>query len=144
MCIRDSVNVEGEVIGTHKGYPFYTIGQRRNLGMAFGKPMYVTEIKPATNVVVLGDVADLLRNGMLVGGINSMKYEQFPDDLEVVTQVRYNDAGTLSALKKVEHTEQIGVEFYANVRGIAPGQSAVFFEGEDLSLIHISEPTRPY
>ncbi len=126
------VNTNGEKIGTHQGYPFYTIGQRRNLGMAFGKPMYVTEIQPKTNTVVLGEVSDLLKNGMTVGGINSMKYEQLTDGLEVVTQVRYNDKGTVSILKEVEQPNQIGVEFYANVRGIAPGQSAVFFEGEDV------------
>ena len=126
------VNTSGEVIGTHQGYPFYTIGQRRNLGMAFGKPMYVTEIQPNTNTVVLGEVSDLLRNGMIVGGINAMKYDQLTDGLEVVTQVRYNDKGTVSILKEIEQPDQIGAEFYANVRGIAPGQSAVFFEGDDV------------
>lgn len=126
------VNTAGEEIGKHQGYPFYTIGQRRNLGMAFGKPMYVTEIKPETNTVVLGDVADLLRNGMTVRGINSMKYENLPDGLEVTTQVRYNDRGTLSVLKNTGSPSEIGVEFYANVSGIAPGQSAVFFEGDDV------------
>ena len=100
--------------------------------MAFGKPMYVTEIKPETNTVVLGDVADLLRNGMTVRGINSMKYETLPDGLEVTTQVRYNDRGTLSVLKNTGSPSEIGVEFYANVSGIAPGQSAVFFEGDDV------------
>ena len=126
------VNTAGEEIGKHQGYPFYTIGQRRNLGTAFGKPMYVTEIKPETNTVVLGDVADLLRNGMTVRGVNSMKYENLPDGLEVTTQVRYNDRGTLSVLKGTGSPTEIGVEFYANVSGIAPGQSAVFFEGDDV------------
>ena len=126
------LNTAGETIGQHKGYPFFTIGQRRNLGMAFGKPMYVTEIKPETNTVILGDVADLLRNGMTISGVNSMKYENLPDGLEVVTQVRYNDRGTLSVLKDTGNPNEIGVEFYANVSGIAPGQSAVFFEGDDV------------
>jgi len=58
----------GQVIGEHEGYPFFTIGQRKGLGAAFGKPMYVTEIQPQTNTVILGDVEDLLRNGFRGNG----------------------------------------------------------------------------
>lgn len=123
------VNEQGELIGTHDGYPFYTIGQRK-LGQAFGKPMYVTEIKPETNTVVLGEVDDLMRNGMMVKGVNSMKYDRMPDNIEVVSQVRYNDKGTMSKIRNVG--DLLEVEFYANVRGVAPGQSAVFYEGDDV------------
>src|SRR5690606_6346700 len=65
------VDAAGEVLGKHEGYPFYTIGQRKGLGLAFGEPMYVTEIKPDTNTVVLGRVDELLRNGMTVSQIDS-------------------------------------------------------------------------
>jgi tRNA-specific 2-thiouridylase len=132
-------NIGGEVIGEHEGYPFYTIGQRKGLGIALGKPAYVTKIIPEENVVVLGDVDDLLRNGMYVSQINSMKYEMIPDGMEAVTQVRYNDSGTLSNLSSVE--DKVRVDFLANVRGIAPGQSAVFYEGDDIvggGIIHSS------
>ena len=133
------VNAAGEVLGKHKGYPFYTIGQRKGLGLAFGKPMYVTEIKAESNTVVLGEVDELLRNGMTVGQVNAMKYKKIPDGLEAVTQVRYNDPGTLSILKN--ETDHIAVEFLSNVKGIAPGQSAVFYEGDDVvggGIIHSS------
>lgn len=133
------VNTAGEILGEHKGYPFYTIGQRKGLGLAFGKPMYVTEIQAATNTVVLGEVEDLLRNGMVVSQVNAMKYETIPAGLETVTQVRYNGAGTLSKLN--HEGDQVQVEFLANVKGIAPGQSAVFYEGEDViggGIIHSS------
>lgn len=122
------VNKDGEILGKHKGYPFYTIGQRRGLGMAFGEPMYVTEIQPEQNKVVLGTVDELLRNGMMVAEVNSMKYPEIPDGLEAITQIRYNDPGTLSVLKN--EGSSVGVEFYANVKGVAPGQSAVFYEGD--------------
>jgi tRNA-specific 2-thiouridylase len=125
------VNVKGEVLGQHRGYPFYTIGQRKNLGMAFGVPMYVTEIKPDTNTVVLGDVNDLVRNGMMVGQANLMKYETLPANFEAVTQIRYNSPGTLAKLNSISD-DKIDVEFMANVRGVAPGQSAVFYEGDDV------------
>lgn len=125
------VTPKGEVLGQHKGYPFYTIGQRKGLGIALGEPMYVTEIQPETNTVVLGRVEDLLRNGMTVSQLNLQKYAQLPDGLEAVTQIRYNDPGTLATLKNAG-TDKIEVEFLANVKGVAPGQSAVFYEGDDV------------
>lgn len=125
------VDKHGKIIGSHDGYPFYTIGQRKGLGGGFLQPMYVTEIRPETNTVVLGEVDELLRNGMKVRGVNAMKYATIPDGMEAVTQVRYNDSGVMSQLTNIEEGN-IGVEFFANVRGIAPGQSAVFYEGDDV------------
>lgn len=125
------VDVQGNELGTHQGYPFYTIGQRKGLGMAFGEPMYVTEIQPETNTVVLGKSADLVRNGMVVGQVNHMKYAQAPEGKEILTKIRYKDRGTMSYLKNTTDSET-EVEFLANVRGVAPGQSAVFYEGDDV------------
>ena len=124
------LDTEGKVLGKHEGYPFYTIGQRKGLGMAFGEPMYVTEIRPKDNTVVLGRVDALLRNGMRVSQVNSMKYPEIPDGMEAITQIRYNDPGTLARLKNTG--KDVDVEFYANVKGVAPGQSAVFYEGDDV------------
>ncbi len=120
----------GNDLGTHDGYPFYTVGQRKGLGGGFLTPKFVTEIRPDTNTVVLGEVDDLIRNSMTVSGINTMKYDRIPDGFESVTQVRYNDRGVLSNLTNIP--EGIGVDFLADVRGIAPGQSAVFYEGDDV------------
>lgn len=126
----DFVNTSGEVIGKHQGYPFYTIGQRKGLGMAFGQPMFVTEIKPDTNTVVLGTIGELIKNGMQVGQVITQKYETIPANLEAETKIRYNDPGTMSTLNQIG--DQVAVDFLANVRGVAPGQSAVFYEGDDL------------
>jgi tRNA-specific 2-thiouridylase len=125
------VNTAGEVLGEHEGYPFYTIGQRKGLGMAFGQPMFVAEIRPETNTVVLGTEEELIRNSMRVGQVNPMKYAVLPEDLEVVTKVRYRDNGTFSLLRN-ESDGKVKVDFLANVKGIAPGQSAVFYEGDDV------------
>lgn len=125
------VNTDGKVLGHHEGYPFYTIGQRKGLGMAFGEPMFVTEIRPETNTVVLGRLEDLFRNGMTVGQVNSMKYAQIPEGIEAVTRIRYKDRGTLSRLGNIGD-DKVYVEFFANVSGVAPGQSAVFYEGDDV------------
>ncbi|HRO09831.1 MAG TPA: tRNA 2-thiouridine(34) synthase MnmA [Saprospiraceae bacterium] len=124
------VNKEGKVIGIHDGYPFYTIGQRKGLGGGFTKPMFVTEIIPESNTVVLGEIDDLIRNTMKVGKLNWMKYPELPEGMEALTQVRYNDPGVMAGLRMQE--DQVDVEFYANVRGVAPGQSAVFYEGDDV------------
>ena len=131
------VSTDGEILGEHQGYPFYTVGQRKGLGIALGEPMYVTEIRPETNTVVLGREEDLVRNGMTVGGVNAMKYATIPDGLEVVTKIRYRDSGTLSQL--YNHNGKIEVRFLAHVKGVAPGQSAVFYEGDDVvggGIIH--------
>ncbi len=124
------INAAGDVLGKHDGYPFYTIGQRRGLGMAFGEPMFVTEIQPESNTVVLGREEELIKNGMKVKQVNSMKYAQIPEGLETVTKVRYRDNGTFSTLHN--NGADIDVNFLANVKGIAPGQSAVFYEGDDV------------
>jgi tRNA-specific 2-thiouridylase len=124
------IDKEGNVLGTHDGYPFYTIGQRKGLGGGFLTPKYVTNIIPEENVVVLGEVNDLMRNGMYVGGVNSMKYESIPNAQDIITQVRYNDPGTLSTLTNLG--SEVKVDFHLDVRGIAPGQSAVFYEGDDV------------
>ncbi len=125
------ISESGEVLGQHAGYPFYTIGQRKGLGIALGEPMYVTEIRPDSNTVVLGSVQSLLRNGMTVGQVNSMKYPTVPVDGEFLTQIRYNDPGTLARVTRSQG-DQVDVEFMANVRGVAPGQSAVLYEGDDV------------
>lgn len=133
------VNSKGEVLGTHQGYPFYTIGQRKGLGMAFGQPMFVSEIRPDTNTVVLGTEDELVRNGMKVVRYNTMKYAEIPQGLEALTRIRYKDEGALARL--TQYPDRVDVEFLANVKGVAPGQSAVFYEGDDIvggGIIHSS------
>jgi tRNA-specific 2-thiouridylase len=125
------VDKDGNILGKHKGYPFYTIGQRKGLGVALAEPMYVSDIDPDTNTITLGREEDLIRNRMAVGGITLQKYETLPDGIEAVTKVRYRDPGTMSDLNQ-RSSDQIEVNFLANVKGIAPGQSAVFYEGDDV------------
>ena len=90
------VDKNGKILGQHKGYPFYTIGQRKGLDIAFGKPVFVTKIDPDTNTVVLGDEEDLEQNEMIVGKLNMLKYDSITPGMEAVTKIRYKDKGTLS------------------------------------------------
>ncbi len=124
------ISSDGTIIGTHKGYPFYTIGQRKGLGVAFGKPMFVTAILPQSNTVMLGSEDELKKSSAVVRNVNLIKYEHITEPLEVLTKIRYKDAGTMSSI--IEQKGVINVDFTHSVSGIAPGQSAVFYEGNDL------------
>ena len=124
------IDKQGKVLGQHKGYPFYTIGQRKGLDIALGKPVFVTRIDPEHNTVTLGDESDLDQAEMTVGKLNWMKYESITPGMEATTKIRYKDKGSLSGLYPENGT--VRVRFYENAKGIAPGQSAVFYEGEDV------------
>lgn len=124
------VDKNGLKLGQHKGYPFYTIGQRKGLDIALGKPVYVTAIEPATNTVVLGDEEDLRQSEMMVSKMNWLKYDGIEDGTEAFTKIRYKDRGALSHLHN--DNGNIRVRFFEDVKSIAPGQSAVFYEGDDV------------
>jgi tRNA-specific 2-thiouridylase len=124
------VDSSGNVLGTHEGYPFYTIGQRKGLGIALGKPMFVTKIDASSNTVTLGEEHELFSLKMKVRNINLIKYEKLDKPTEAITKVRYKDAGSFSSLEQKEWGME--VTFFEPVSSIAPGQSAVFYEGNDL------------
>lgn len=124
------IDKHGKILGKHSGYPFYTIGQRKGLEITLGKPAFVTAIDPLTNTVVLGDEDDLLKNEMQVGQINMIKYDHIEDGTSSIVKIRYKDAGNQAIL--YNDGENIRVNFYDNAKGIAPGQSAVFYEGNDV------------
>ena len=83
-----------------------------------------------TNTVVLGDEADLEKDDMKVGKINWIKYPALDQQMEVLTKIRYKDPGSLSSIMPT--ADGVTVRFYEKAKGIAPGQSAVFYEGDDV------------
>jgi tRNA-specific 2-thiouridylase len=121
---------DGTVVGQHKGYPFYTIGQRKGLDIALGKPMFVTHINPDTNTVTLGEEFELDRTSMEVKRLNMIKYAGIDDGQQVMTKIRYKTAPSASVLQSIPGG--VIVNFDEPVKGIAPGQSAVFYEGDDV------------
>ena len=122
---------DGKVVGKHEGYPFYTVGQRKGLGIALGYPVYVTEIQKEMNRVVLGTFDELSRDGMYVNQLNLSKYENLNSQRkDTITKVRYNDKGTPAVIEQVGDTMK--VFFGKGVSAIAPGQAAVFYEGDDV------------
>ncbi len=125
------VDMEGNVIGTHQGYPFYTVGQRRGLEVAYGDPRYVIKIDPKENIVVLGTKEDLNKKEVFVRDPNIIKYDHLPEQMEALSKIRYKDKGKNSSIAKLADG-RIKIEFYEDVQGVAPGQSAVFYDGNDL------------
>ncbi|MFM7840054.1 MAG: aminomethyltransferase beta-barrel domain-containing protein, partial [Chitinophagaceae bacterium] len=100
------------------------------LDIALGKPAFVIRIHPDTNTVVLGEETDLDKPEMWVSKINWLKYDGIETGQSAVTKIRYRDPGTTSTL--YPDPAGVKVQFAEPAKGIAPGQSAVFYEGEDV------------
>jgi tRNA-specific 2-thiouridylase len=125
-----SIVRNGTVVGTHDGYPFYTIGQRRGIG-AHGRPMYVTGVDENTNTVQIGPGEELLRSGLLAKDVNLVGRGELVEGMVVEAKVRYKDEATRAKLHP-SGDSSVRVVFDQPKRAITPGQSVVFYEGEDL------------
>ncbi|MDD2635664.1 MAG: tRNA 2-thiouridine(34) synthase MnmA [Bacteroidales bacterium] len=124
------IDTSGKIIGKHKGYPFYTIGQRKGLDIAMGYPVYVLKIDAENNIITLGTRDQLLSNELVISNINLMKYEQLPENMEAVCKIRYNNSGESCIINQKD--DKIHILFKKPVSAITPGQSAVIYEGNDL------------
>ena len=124
------LSTKGEVLGKHEGYPFYTIGQRK-IGISLGsKPTYVVAINPDDNTVVVGTKEDLKMQTMYVRNINYVKYSMITDGVTLLVKIRYKHSGEMATIFNFKNN--LKVIFHNKVSGIAPGQSAAFYEGDDL------------
>jgi tRNA-specific 2-thiouridylase len=126
----DFVLTDGTIVGKHKGYPYYTIGQRKGL-VAMGEPYFVTRILPETNTVVIGKEDELLGQSLTVRGLNLVKYASLKEDIPAWIKIRYKDPGSAGMLHQLDENH-LRVVFEEPVKAISPGQSAVFYEGDDL------------
>jgi len=124
------VTADGKILGKHRGYPFYTVGQRKGLEIALGEPMFVLEIIPETNTVVLGRENELSKKGMWVRNVNMGKFASIDNSMESITKIRYKDAGSIATIE--QEGDRMKVIFNNHVKAIAPGQSAVFYDGNDV------------
>jgi tRNA-specific 2-thiouridylase len=126
------VDKNGKVVGEHEGYPFYTIGQRRGLDLAMGKPVYVTHIDPDTNTITIGEKEDLVSSTLIAGEMNLIKYDKIPQkEMEVTGAIRYNDDGAIGYLTQLDE-DRMKVHFPAGREAITPGQAIVCYEGDDV------------
>jgi tRNA-specific 2-thiouridylase len=121
---------EGRIVGKHRGYPFYTIGQRKGIG-AYGERVYVTEIDSATNTVHVGREADLMHTGLVASNVNLVAADSIAAPMKVAAKVRYKDVLS-PATAWLTDDGKLKVVFDEPKRAIAPGQSVVIYEGEAL------------
>jgi tRNA-specific 2-thiouridylase len=128
----DIVNLQGQVLGQHEGIEFYTIGQRKGLGLSSPKPLYVIELDAAANRVVVGDDSALDRDEFTVERCNWIAWAEPPQALEVTAKIRYNHPGTAATLTPLP-SGRAKVKLHSPQRAITPGQAAVFYQ-EDLVI----------
>lgn len=126
----DFVDTSGKVMGKHKGYPFYTIGQRKGLNVAVGEPLYVKEIKADSNTIVLAKSNELFKDEFFISSFNPIKYPSVKDGMEVSVKIRYKDKGHPARVYNQKNL--VRVELQNKVPAITPGQSAVLYEGKDV------------
>lgn len=131
MPVGEFVTTDGKVVGRHQGLYNYTIGQRKGLGIALGEPAYVVALQPDTNRVVLGRREDLQHTRCVVSDLNLTKSPDFEDGMQVTCRSRYRSAGTPARLCHLD-AGRLEVVFEEPVFAVTPGQSAVFYDGEDL------------
>ncbi|MCY6484720.1 tRNA 2-thiouridine(34) synthase MnmA [Clostridium aestuarii] len=123
------VDKEGNILGKHKGIVYYTIGQRKGLGIALGKPMYVVDIIPYKNEVVLGSEEDIFNTELIAKDINFIPFDTLEQPLEVEAKVRYSGKPSKAVIAPLEDGK-VKVIFETKQRAITKGQSVVFYQGD--------------
>ena len=124
------VDTHGRVLGNHDGIEFYTIGQRKGLGLSSPKPLYVIALEAATNRVIVGDDSQLDRDEFVVERCNWIPFAEPPPRLEVSAKIRYNHPGTAATITPLPNGTA-RVKLHVPQRAITPGQACVFYQ-EDL------------
>lgn len=119
----------GKILGKHKGIAHYTIGQRKGLGISFGKPMFVVDIIPEENIVVLGENEDTYTESLTVSHLNFIPFEKLECSMKARVKIRYT-AKEADALLIPLDNDLVRVEFKTPQRAVTPGQSAVFYKDD--------------
>ena len=123
------VSLQGQVLGHHEGIEFYTVGQRKGLGLSSPKPLYVIELDSVNNRVVVGDDRALDREEFTVERCNWIPFDEPPPEMQVSAKIRYNNPGT-PAIVRPQPGGGAKVKLLAAQRAITPGQACVFYDGD--------------
>lgn len=121
------IDTAGNIIGEHNGILKYTIGQRKGLGMAFGKPVYVCRIDPENNTVMLGDEKEIFSRTLTAKNINMIAYDKLNSPIRVTAKIRYAQTAEPATVVQTDDDE-IKVMFDNNIRAITSGQSVVLYD----------------
>ena len=123
------VLTDGTVVGRHKGLIHYTVGQRKGLGIALGYPVFVLEINPGTNEVVVGSGEESMSYQVRANHVNFMSVEDLPERKRVWAKIRYNHKGAWCTVQKTGEDEILCV-FEEAQRAVTPGQAVVLYDGD--------------
>jgi Predicted tRNA(5-methylaminomethyl-2-thiouridylate) methyltransferase, contains the PP-loop ATPase domain len=123
----DIVDKDGKVLGTHKGIPYYTIGQRRGLGLAHSEPLYVIGIDRSRNRLIVGVKKDLLKKSIVAHRLNWMTIKDIDGDLRVKAKIRYNHKAEDAAVSRMGE-DLVRVDFDLPQEAPTPGQAVVFYD----------------
>lgn len=120
---------QGQVLGQHKGLPFYTVGQRKGLGLAAGKPLYVAEVDAERNLLVVGEKAEVKRRACVVERMNWCLLPTLGEPFTATVQIRHQHAGGAATVTALEG-DLARVTFDAPQWAITPGQAAVVYQDD--------------
>ena len=122
------VDKNGNILGQHKGIVYYTIGQRKGLGIALGRPVFVTDINPRTNEVVLGPEEDIFKTDLVAKDVNFIPFDKLEEPITVEAKVRYSGKPAEAVISPLRDGKA-KVSFKEKQRAITKGQSVVFYQG---------------
>ena len=128
----DIVDLQGKVLGTHDGIEFYTLGQRKGLGISAPKPLYVIRLDPDKNQVIVGDADDLIQDSFRIERCNWIPFEHPKEEFKALAKIRYNHEGTPAIIRPIG-ADQATVTLEQPQRAVTPGQACVFYQ-DDLVL----------
>lgn len=123
------VNTAGEILGQHKGLIHYTVGQRKGLGIALGQPVFVLELRPETNEVVIGNADEVFSDRLYANRLNFMAIEDLDGEMTVEAKIRYSHKGARATIRKTADDEILCI-FEEPQRAITPGQAVVFYKDD--------------
>ena len=107
---------------------YYTIGQRKGLGLALGRPVFVTDIRPETNEVVIGSEEDIFKNELISKDVNFISIDKLEKPMAVQAKIRYSAKPAEAIIYPLEN-DRVKVVFNDKQRAITMGQSVVFYDG---------------
>ncbi len=122
------VDNNGNILGQHKGITYYTIGQRKGLGLAIGKQVFVSDIVPENNTVVVGNEEDIFKTALYAENVNFIPFENLKGDMEATAKIRYSAKETPAIISPYKNG--VVVKFDSPQRAITKGQSVVFYDNE--------------
>jgi tRNA-specific 2-thiouridylase len=124
------VDLDGNVLGRHRGITHYTVGQRKGLNLSMGRPVFVVEIRPDTNEVVIGDNNDVFTNVLRCDKLNWMAVDGLHGkSMEVTAKIRYSHKGSPCTIREIGEG-MVECRFHEPVRAVTPGQAVVFYDGD--------------